>query len=504
MLRVFGPTDTDYTSNGDVVLRPIKAKVHKEDNGAYYLDIETGFDYVDYLVGGNLIIANTPQGNQAFRISSVQKTRTKLTARCNHVFYDSMNYLIASATVPRGKTCEEALQIFNGATDPASVFTIDTFYRPLLNLEPLRASHQSLYDAFMMCLECWGGHLVRDNFTVSIPGAIGHDNGITIEYKKNLREITCQEDWADVCTKIMPIGKDGVMLNTLDPTASPYMSSETQYTIPYTKAVQFSQEGIVREDYPSDRAYMQALILDLGGEANQYLKAHSKPAINYTVKAHINHTLDVGDIIVVKDERLGINIDTAVIMYEYDCILERYTEVELGSRKKGLADFSGEMRLYAKRQTQENTALDNSIISVKSDITTITSNVGNISGDVSDINNVLTSYNVIYEGTQILVVESLPKSQAGKVMKIDKDGISFSSSGINGTFTTKWSINGKLTMGVSNGKVVLGNEYTIECLNNNDTLVFWVDGSDTKCKALVIDGKRLILNNDHTVTWAMI
>lgn len=34
MIRVFSPTDTDFSSNGDIVSQPYKAKVHKEDNGA--------------------------------------------------------------------------------------------------------------------------------------------------------------------------------------------------------------------------------------------------------------------------------------------------------------------------------------------------------------------------------------------------------------------------------------------------------------------------------------
>lgn len=39
MIRVFQPTDTTFTSNGDVVLRPLRAKVHKEDNNDFYLDV---------------------------------------------------------------------------------------------------------------------------------------------------------------------------------------------------------------------------------------------------------------------------------------------------------------------------------------------------------------------------------------------------------------------------------------------------------------------------------
>ena len=78
MIKVFGQTDTSFVSNGDVVLLPLKAKVHKEDNGDYYLDLETGLEYIDYLTEGNIVVANTPQGEQAFRIGNVQKTKSGL------------------------------------------------------------------------------------------------------------------------------------------------------------------------------------------------------------------------------------------------------------------------------------------------------------------------------------------------------------------------------------------------------------------------------------------
>lgn len=35
MIKIFSPTDKIFSSNGDVVLQAVKAKVHKEDNGDY-------------------------------------------------------------------------------------------------------------------------------------------------------------------------------------------------------------------------------------------------------------------------------------------------------------------------------------------------------------------------------------------------------------------------------------------------------------------------------------
>ena len=94
MIKLFGQTDKSFLSNGDIVLHPFRAKVHKEDNGDFYLDLETGLEYVDSLVEGNIIVANTPQGDQAFRITNPVKTKSKISVKAYHVFYDSKNYLM--------------------------------------------------------------------------------------------------------------------------------------------------------------------------------------------------------------------------------------------------------------------------------------------------------------------------------------------------------------------------------------------------------------------------
>ena len=94
MIKIFEATDTTYTSNGDKIILPLKAKVHKQDNGDFYLDLEAPLSYIDYLVPNNIIVANTPQGDEPFRIANVENTRSKIKVKAYHVFYDSKNYLI--------------------------------------------------------------------------------------------------------------------------------------------------------------------------------------------------------------------------------------------------------------------------------------------------------------------------------------------------------------------------------------------------------------------------
>ncbi len=352
MIKIFGQNDTDFSSNGDVVLRPLKAKVHKNDNGDYYLDLETDLSYVDYFTEGRIVVANTPTGDQAFRIGNVQKTKHRLISRCYHVFYDSENYLIADSYVV-DKDCADALAHLNNATEPQSEFTTQS---DVQTVNSFRCVRKSLYEAIMTVLERWGGHLVRDNFTIGISSQIGQDNGITVQYKKNLEDIICEENWDEVCTKLLPVGKDGILLNALDPSASIYLTSQTQYNLPYCKTVTFYQDSIVQDDYPTEAEYKQALIDDLTQQGTDYLAEHCVPQVNYTLKANLEKITDVGDTIRVIDDRLGVDLLTHVIGFEYDSIFEKYTETEFGNFTNSVTGFAESITASINKNTenQEN------------------------------------------------------------------------------------------------------------------------------------------------------
>ena len=429
MIRVFAPTDTDFSSNGDIVVQPLRAKVYKEDNGSFYLDIETDLSYLDYLVEGNLIVANTPQGNQAFRISDITKTKNKIQIKANHVYYDSQNYLIEDSYVV-DKNCNDALDHLNSATEPTSEFTTISDINTVASYRCIRTS---LYDAINVVLERWGGHLVRDNFEIGIRNQIGQDNGVTVRYKKNLKEITCQTNWANVVTKLLPVGYDGLLLPEM------YVESETQYPIPYTKSIHF-EPTINKEDYQNDagqldvNAWNEALIDDLRQQAQSYVDENCVPQVNYTLKANLEKITDVGDTVEVIDERLGINIMTNVISYIYDCILDKYIEIEFGNFKQSLGKLMSTINTQTEAIVSEQT--ENVRISLGTELTDATNKIWSTLGN---------SY-VIYDGDKILVVDSLPKETATNVIMISNGGIGFSQTGINGIFNSAWTIDGTLDM----------------------------------------------------------
>ena len=429
MIKIFSAADTDFTSNGEVVIsNATKANVRKADNGDYYLDFECGLEYVDYIVANNIIVAPTPQGDQAFRITSFDATRKKITAKAWHIFYDSANYLIADSYVV-DKNCNDALDHLNGATDTQSPFTT---LSNVQTIDSYRCVRTSLQNAISVLLERWGGHLVRDNWNIKIMNSIGQDNGVTIQYKKNLKEITAKYDWSNVVTKLLPVGYDGILLDEI------YIYSDTQYSIPYTKTVSFEQGHINQEDYEDETAYQDALKVDLFNQATAYVAQNCVPAVTYTLKANIEKITDVGDYVQVYDQRLGLNLDAAVTAFNYDCILVKYTEIEFGSIGQSLSN------LMSNVTSQVNTALAENNVEM-----TVQLNAA-IEAAEEQIWSALGSSYCIYSGDQIMIVDNLPAQDAVNCIRINSAGIAFSQTGINGTFTSAWTIDGTLNMAAIN------------------------------------------------------
>lgn len=493
MIKLFGINDTSFSSNGDKVIIPTKAKVHKADNDSFYLEMETGLEYVDDLTANRIIVAPTPQGEQAFRITNVDHSRSKVKLKAFHVFYDSKNYLIDDSYVV-DKNCNDAIDHLNNATDNTSPFkTISDV--PTIN--SFRCVRKSLYEAMQVVLERWGGHLYRDNFTFGIKNQLGKDNGVTIRYAKNLKEIQVTYNWDNVVTKLMPVGKDGLLLD------DKYVYSEQQYNIPYTKSINFDQNEIDPENYvdaegnKDEEAYNKALIEDLKEKAQDYVNNNCIPEVNYTLKANMEKVSDVGDTIEVIDERLGVNILTNLISYDYDCILGKYTELEFGNFKKKLSNLTSSIA----QQTQQQIDESNQTLQV-----TLSEELQQASDKIW---GALGSSYCIYEGDKILIVDTLPKEDAKNVIMINNGGIGFSQSGINGNFQSAWTIDNILNMEqinvinltadlIKGGTLKLGSNLNqngqIEVYDEANTLIAELNKNGLKMYGQ--DGGYIIINND--------
>lgn len=493
MIKVFNATDKEYSSNGDVVIVPTKARVINNDNGDFYLEMTCSTEYNDYLASNNIIVATTPQGEQAFRVRDITKQKNRLTVKAWHVFYDSENYLIQDSYAV-DKTCNEALDYFNSATDEASPFTM---LSNITNINSYRCVRTSLYECIMTIINRWGGHLKRDNWSISVLDKVGVDNGINIQYKKNLQELTAEYKWDNVVTKLLPVGAEGITLPDV------YVYAPIQYDIPYTKSVSFDQGHITQDDFKDssgtvdEDAYNNALLDDLAQQASEYVNTYCYPLVNYTLKAEPEKVTDIGDVINVIDERIGVNVTTEVISYEYDAIAEKYVSLEFGNFSNTLGN------LLENITSSTSTSVDNAVISLSSTL------VEALNEAQDKIWNALGSSYCIYQGDKILIVDELPKEDATNVIMINSAGIGFSNTGINGTFTTAWTIDGTFNAQATNvinltadlikgGTLKLGSvtnqSGTLEVYDEANTLICTMDKNGLIMYAS--DGSYIVLNQD--------
>lgn len=499
MIKLFLESDHSFSSNGDKIIQPKKAVVHKEDNGSFYLEIETDLSYVDFLTSNKILVAPTPQGEQAFRITNIEKTRTKIRFKANHIFYDSKDYLIQDSYVVE-KSCNDALDHLNSATDNTSPFsTISDITR----IASYRCVRKSLYEAIQVVLERWGGHLVRNNWSIGIRDSIGQDNGVTIRYAKNLKDITATYNWDNVVTKLMPVGKDGLLLNAVDPTANVFVISANQYNIPYTKSINFNQDNISEDDYKDEEgnldedSYKQALVNDLLEKSQIYVEENSVPTVNYKLSANVEKLSDIGDTIEVIDEKLGINLMTNVISYDYDVILGKYTQIEFGNFTQTLSNLVSSIDDSTKNIVEEG--VEAIRVTLGEELNDATSKIWGTLGN---------SY-VIYEGDRILVVDTLPKEDATNVIMISSGGIGFSQNGINGTFNSAWTIDGQLNVQaftavngfssdlIKGGTLKLGSNLNqngiLEVYDESNSLIAEMNKNGLKMYG--VDGSYVLINN---------
>lgn len=433
MIRVYDATERLFNHNGIRALQPLYAQITKIDNSDYYVDLEDVLDNAIYYQKGSIIRVTTPWGEQGFRCDNPIIQNNRISCKAWHLSYDSENYIIDNTTATE-KNCNDAMNHYNDSTDTESPFTVIS---DISFLRTTRMSCVSLFDVFtaFISTENYGGHWYRDNFTFGILSSIGEDRGVVLAHNKNITDIKVEEKWDNVCTKLLPYVLDGSTRITLDRT---YVElSEKIYDIPFTKTLKFNHP-LKKEDYSSEVDYISAIKGWLFAESMNYLQANKYPQINYSVSGNLDNVSDVGDVIYVKHPKCNVDITTNVISLKYDAIRGKYTAIEFGNFKKEIKNLTQEIASLVKTESDKTNENTSALLQSRLDEST------------ARINSVLSGSYVINNGNEILIVDRLPKEDAVYCIKVNSAGIGFSSTGIYGTFTSAWTIDGTLNMQATN------------------------------------------------------
>ena len=429
MISIYDSTERLFNHNGNKIVHPYKAEITKKDNGDYYAEIEDTIENAAYYQQGAIIRIPSVWGVQAFRVTNPTINGSKVEFTAWHISYDAKQYIVKTGrTVNRN--CNDALDYFNGRTDIPSPFTTSS---DILTEASTNATRHTLFELFGTLAERYNGHWVRDNYNFSIMQKVGQDNGVVLQVGKNISSLKSTENWENVCTKILPFTVDNETNAVIELDEAYIEITETLYDLPYTKVVQF-ENAHDKMTYASEEEYLEAVKTSLRMQARAYLEENKLPKVNYSVSANIDKVSDIGDTIQVKHPKCRINITTEVIGIQYDAIRNRYSKIEFGNFRNELKNLSQTITAEANKHT------DAVVKETESSLTR------QLSQATAKINGVLGNSFVVYEGDKILVVDALPKETAKNVLKISNGGIGFSNTGINGTFTSAWTLDGTLNM----------------------------------------------------------
>lgn len=317
MIKIFDAADRDFSSGGNIIIEPTKCLEYKKKSlNGWYIEVELPIKYKDYIEEDKLCVIQTKSklNPQAFRINQdLKKTNRKITFTANHVMFDMEKYFLLDVR-PTNLNGLNALNYINQRTDNVSPFS---FYSDVETMSTAYFIRKNMLEACETIEERWGGVFDADNWNINFLQSVGHDNGETIIYGKNMQDMEIYEDWSAVVTRLYPVGYDGIML----PEKS--LESRISYDVPYTRTIDF------QTDLEEEERTEENLIQELREKAREYITENQYPKVSYTTRSDINNDMEIGDTIQVKHPL--VTITTEVLEYVYNVISKKIKELTFGN-----------------------------------------------------------------------------------------------------------------------------------------------------------------------------
>ena len=217
-----------------------------------------------------------------------------------------------------------------------------------------------------------------------------------------MQSMEIYEDWSSVCTRIYPVGYDGITL------PEEFLESDIQYEKPYSRVIDFQTD-----------------LEELRKNAQKYIEENKYPKTSYTIVSNINDRMEIGDTISVLHPL--VTIKTEVLEYQYDIISKKVKSLTFGNYSRDV-----------------KAKFDN----IKSSINEVTQTLSKqelVIKQQTDLINSLNKTGYVYiDENEILILDKLPKQTAKNVWRFGLGGLGFSSNGYEGPFEIAITIDGQI------------------------------------------------------------
>lgn len=468
---------TDFSTFGIGALSECTlCEVTEERNGAFECTLKypvTGILFAE-LKNERLIKAkpNDTSKEQLFRIYRITTPINGIvTIYAQHISYDLSNIaelmwssakISPSLAMSRLFTKTASTHNFKCSTDFSSgkPFSVS---KPKSVRACLGGSEGSMLDR-------WGGEYEWDNFNVILHSNRGKDNGVVIEYGKNLTDMEQDNDFTDVYTDLLPYAvfsdENTEKVITLSEITLPIIDRPTrQKTLIKDFTEFFEDKSSINENSLRNKAKEFIKENPLGVETPTLTVAF-EPLWKQPEYSAILERVSLCDTVTIRHSALGITAKSKVIKTVYDSLAEKYVSITLGTAKSNFVNTVGDIKTElseVKNKTEHFPLLINT--AVKNATSLITGQNG---GYV-----VINTNSVSGQPYELLILDAPNISDAVNVWRWNVGGLGFSKNGYNGPYETAITSDGQIVADFITSGTLTANIIKAGVISSFDNSSWW-------------------------------
>lgn len=450
MICLYKPNATNeelLTTNGIYVLDNIikRDNIREVLNGTYEYDLVLHVDLkgeivptelYDHIKEDYIIGADDEGGREFFRISSLDKSSSReINIYTRHItISDTLTMWLEDVRPTKTNGLGALTHIFSNAkgnkrfTVNSNISTLSTSYFENITL------HQALMDSDNSFLKRWGGEIKRKGFNLTINDKIGTDRGFSIRSKKNLQGFNMRTNIDSVATVLYIKGYDGIKLDT--PVESPLVKI---YSRPIYKEIVYPDIKVKSENNNEGYDTLEEAQAEMLKRAKEEfsIKNIDKIKATFTINYYdlskteeykeygITEQAFIGDTVTVKEDIYNTDIKVRVIERNYSPTLKcRYSTVlsneEVESKSISIESIISEI----EKSKDKNPSMQGYIDSI--------------------IRAGFKDSHVIPKENEVIVADNKELDKAVNVIRLNKNGLGYSSSGYWGRYEYGFSIDGKI------------------------------------------------------------
>ena len=435
---LYEQTENTFASNGIGRLADaISCEVDEELNGLYELTLTYPISgqYAEDLTERRIIVAkpNQVSSPQPFRIYKVTKQLKRIIVNAQHISYDLNGFPVAPFTATGVVPALQGLVTHSMLTNPFSVWTDITNTTSQYTQNIPASFRQRLGGVQGSILDTFLGEFEWDVFTVKLHLHRGSDRGVTIRYGKNLTDFENERSTEDFYTGCLAYWEkeDTVVSGQIQ-----YIENHSDYPTEKIFTLDASSDF---DDAPT--------VEQLNNRASQYI-TNNNLGLPFKDNLKINFVqlwqteeyknvaplerVSLGDTVHVL--YLDFDVSMKVISYTYDCLAERYISMELGTKKASLAST-----ITKPVEEQITNTVSTAVSNLEDAIDRATQLISGGLGGYVVINT-----NADGTPNELLIMDSPSIESAINVIRMNMNGIGFSTTGYSGDYTNAWTIDGHL------------------------------------------------------------